>query len=395
MASIVQRGDSYLITVSAGRDLSGKQIRKYLTWKPDTTMTARQKDKQIAIIALEFEKKILQGYIADDKQTFAKYATYVIDLKERNGSKHRTIVRYKELMERIISAIGHIRLFELRPQHLNELYKQLGQDGQNKKTGGRLSNKTIVEHHRLISTILAQAEKEMLVPYNVASKATPPKIERKEPNYFQVEVVEQIRKCLENEPLKWKVATNLLLVTGCRRGEICGLKWDKIDFKNNQIKIDTQLLYAADRGVYEDTTKTSSSFRTIKIPVDTIELLKHYETWYLEQKLLNGDRWVNSNFLFIQEDGKPMNPDSLTDWLNKFSLKYNLPHINPHAFRHTHASILFFSGIDGVTISKRLGHAKISTTTDIYSHIIKQADETASNCISDVMLKSKSVKDIS
>ena len=84
-----------------------------------------------------------------------------------------------------------------------------------------------------------------------------------------------------------------------------------------------------------------------------------------------------------------MHPDSITDWCNKFSIKYNLPHINPHAFRHTMASILYFNGADSISISKRLGHSKVSTTTDIYSHIIKQADEQSAECIADVFLRKK------
>lgn len=87
-----------------------------------------------------------------------------------------------------------------------------------------LSSRTIIEYHRLISTILAQSKKEMLVPYNAASKATPPKLKKQEVEYFQLEDIEHIRDCLEHEPLKWEMATHLLLITGCRRGEIMGLK---------------------------------------------------------------------------------------------------------------------------------------------------------------------------
>ena len=138
-----------------------------------------------------------------------------------------------------------------------------------------LSPKTITEYHRLISTILNQAEKEMLVPYNAASKATPPKLVRKEAEWFQTEEVEQIRDCLEKEPLKWKTATHLLLITSCRRGEVMGLKWDKVDWDNSQIKIDRASLYSSDREVYEDTTKSSTT-RFIKLPEETMQLLAEY-----------------------------------------------------------------------------------------------------------------------
>jgi len=84
-----------------------------------------------------------------------------------------------------------------------------------------------------------------------------------------------------------------------------------------------------------------------------------------------------------------MNPDSITGWLDVFSKRHDLPHINPHAFRHTMASILISKGKDIVSVSKRLGHAKVSTTTDIYSHIIMEADKEAGDCLADVLLRRK------
>lgn len=455
-----KNGVSFKITVTQGRDLEGKQIRHYMTWTPPHKMTERQMQKAVELAAMEFEKSITLGYQADNRQTFAEYAAYVLDLKEREGAKYRTIERYRELLERINPAIGHIKLPDLRPRHLNDFYKNLAEPGISKQEAhaqakidlagllkekkitrakvaslsgvsattvtaacqgkrialttaeaiakaiekdvadlfeieegkAQLSNKTILEHHRLIRTILTQAEKEMLVQYNAAAKATPPKAAKKEVNYFQPEDIVRIREALDTEPLKWKVATHLLLITGCRRGEIMGLRWDRVDFANSKIKIDTNLLYSAKRGIYEDTTKTGT-VRFIKLPTETMELLRQYRRWYMELKIKNGDRWHDTGFLFVKENGEPMIPDGITAWLSEFSKRHDLPHINPHAFRHTMASILINSGKDVVSVSKRLGHAKVSTTTDIYSHIIMEADEQASECLADVMLRPAKKKD--
>lgn len=451
-----KNGVSYKITVTKGRDHNGRQIRHYLTWTPEPKMTARQIEKAVQKAAFEFEQKIEKGFEVDSRQTFSEYARYVIRLKERTGKKRRTIESYTDLLRRIDPAIGHIKLTDLRPQHLNAFYENLKEEGIRgtvakakakqdintilkqkhltkdgvaaaagissatvlsaakgniiqlpkaqaisdaigcpleelfsvEKDTRPLANKTVIEYHRFISAVLAQAEKEMIVEYNAAAKATPPKLDTPEADSFQLDEVEQIRDCLEHEPLKWKVATHLFLISGCRRGEIAGLKWDRVDWENSQIKIDHALLSSNKGGVYEDSTKTST-VRYIKLPEETMQLLKEYRTWYTQQRLINGDRWINSGYVFIQDDGKPMHPDSLTGWLAKFSKKYNLPHIHPHKFRHTMASLLYFNGMDSVAISKRLGHAKVSTTTDIYSHIIKQADERASECIADAILRPK------
>ena len=119
-----KRGTSYRFIVSNGFDSSGKRITHKKTWKPPEGMTARQIEKAVQRAAVDFERSIEQGYVADDRQTFAEYAAYVIDLKERTGIKPRTIDNYRKLLPRINQAIGHLKLADIRPQHLNSFYKK-------------------------------------------------------------------------------------------------------------------------------------------------------------------------------------------------------------------------------------------------------------------------------
>lgn len=216
-------------------------------------------------------------------------------------------------------------------------------------------------------------------------------------------LIQRILFYLKNEPLKWQVAINLLIVSGCRRGEILGLKWDKVDFNNNTIKIDTNLLYTKEKGIFTDTPKTEQSNRVITLPKNVMALLKQHKIKQQELALQLGSYFKRTNFVFTQDNGNPMFPDSLTDYCKKFEDRYNkiiqkqiddgnkdlklLPHLNPHKFRHTAASLLISKGVDIITVSKRLGHAKISTTTDIYSHVLKESDKQASNVMSDMLYK--------
>ena len=395
MANIQERRDkegkliSFSIRVYRGRGADGKQLKPATTtfdvkptWKEET---ARKKATEFAAT---FEEKIKKGLISDNKQKFASYCDYVISLKEQRGElKHTTAVRYRELTQRIYAVIGHLRITDVRTDILNDFYTSLAADGMNKRTGGGLSAKTIIEHHRLISSVLAQAVKEGLLPYNVAERTTLPKMQKKDVNYFQPEQVEQIRNALENEPIKWKTIVHLFLITGARRGEILGLKWKNVDFEKNQIYICNNVLYTSDRGIYEDTPKTEKSIRYIALPKETMMLLQQYRAWQNEYKLSVGKAWKEKDFVFTQEDGEPMHPDSVTDWLKKFSKRNNLPHINPHAFRHTMASILYYNGVDTISISKRLGHAQPSTTANIYAHVIEQADKENADIIANVFLK--------
>lgn len=451
-----KRGVSYRFIVSGGFDTNGKRIFHKKTWKPPEGLTPRQIEKAVQRAAMDFERSIEQGYSLDNKQTFAEYANYVLDLKERTGVRPTTLDRYRGLLERINAAIGHIKLADIRPQHLNAFYKNLAEPGlragggsatakmdiakwlkDNKKSRASiaeaagisaatvgvavkgepiredkaeaiakamgkkvadvfkvernadpLSEKTVLEHHRLISTILTQAEKEMLVPYNAAAKATPPKVEKHDPNYFQPEDIAAILKALETEPLKWQLITHLMIVTGCRRGEIMGLQWQKVDFENNRIKIDKSLVSTKSKGTYLGNTKTAD-VRYLNLPAETMNLLRLHKREQLRLQIANGDRWQHTGFVFTTDDGSNMNPDSITGWLYDFSRRHNLPHINPHAFRHTVASVLLANGTDVVTVSKQLGHASVTTTENFYSHIIEENKAKAAECIADVLLRKK------
>ena len=447
---------SYSIRVHRGRGADGKQLKPWTaTFDVAPTWSAKTARKKAEAFAATFEKQCREGLTSDGRKKFAEYCDYVLALKEQRGAKHSTVVRYRELTERIYPAIGHIKLNELRADHLNSLYTELSKPGSAKsrswarsktdlaavlkerdisraklaeatglplnkvyaavrgervnaeaaeavckalnlklseaflvvRDNKALSAKTVLEHHRLISTVLEQALKEGLVAVNVASRATLPKVERKEVNYFQPEQIAAIREALEHEPLKWKTLVHMLLITGARRGEVLGLKWDNVDFENNRVYICNSVLYSADVGIYESTPKTEKSKRYIYLPAETMQLLRAYRFWQnAERERLDG-YYLDRGFVFAQDTGAPMHPDSVTVYLKKLSMRYGLPHLNPHAFRHTMASMLYYNGVDSVSISKRLGHAQVSTTSNIYAHVIESADRKNAEILSDIFLR--------
>ena len=393
MANITPRKDkdgnviSYQIRVFRGRDASGKRLKDYiLTWKPEPGMTKRQIEKELARQATLFEENCKLGNVSAEKPTFEKYAAYVMDLKERNGLKVTTAERYRDMLKRINAEIGPLKLQDIRPDHLNRLYAKLAESGQNKQTGSGLSPKTIIEHHRVISSIFAQAVKEQLVPSNVAQRATPPKRPKIEMDAFEVEEIQAILEALESEPLKWQIMTHLLIATGARRGEIMGLKWDRVLWDSSQLYLCENRVYTPRSGAVSTTLKTGES-RYISISSSVMELLRRWRAEQAEFFKFLGI--IPSGYVLTADDGQPMHPDSPTDWLAKFAKRHNLPPIHPHKFRHTQASLLISEGVDILTVSKRLGHAKVSTTLDIYSHVLAKSDEKASSTLDDLLYKKK------
>ena len=254
-----------------------------------------------------------------------------------------------------------------------------------------LSAGTVMNCHMLVSTVLGQAEKEMLIPYNPARRAALPKRGcGPDPNYFQEDQVGDILRALEGEPIKWRAAVNLLLASGCRRGELLGLKWDRVDWEKRIVRIDCAMHYAPDRGLFEGPPKTRGSIRTLVIPGETMELLWEHKLWQQEEMAFQGTKWKESPYVFTGEHGGPMNPSQLGNWLTRFEKRHGLPHLNPHAFRHTMTSLLLFSGVDSISVSHRLGHSSVATTTNIYGHLMKQAEEQISDRMEEIISRAKS-----
>ena len=263
-----------------------------------------------------------------------------------------------------------------------------------------LSSKTILHHHRLISSILAQATRDRLVPFNVADKnyMKAPKPEHIEAAFLDDEQVRHVLELLDNEPIKWKTAMYLLIFSGMRRGELLGLEWDDIDFDNRVIHIKRTSQYVHGMGIITKSPKNETSFRTIKLSEFMFDILREYHNYWVKLRKDLLDLWkpfieitlpdgskrtVRNERLFIKDDSTPMNPDSITDWTRKFVIRNRLPHFTPHSLRHTHATLLIAEGVSIPTVSRRLGHSSIATTSKIYVHAIQSADEIASEVFDD------------
>lgn len=256
-------------------------------------------------------------------------------------------------------------------------------------TGKALSNKTILNYHRLISSVLETAVKWQIIFSNPCKRVDAPKAERKEARYLDEKQSMEILQALSDEPLKYRALFTLLLYSGMRRGEICGLSWQDIDFKSGIIDINKSSLYLPGKGIFDDKTKNASSMRSIKIPSFVVELLQELRKEQIQEIMKQGTAWqgsISANAkVFTRADGKPIHPCSVTDWFEKFLKRHNLPDVCVHSLRHTNATLMIASGVDLRTVSKRLGHAQMTTTANIYTHAIRTADERASQVLDDIL----------
>lgn len=248
-----------------------------------------------------------------------------------------------------------------------------------------LSPKTILHYHRLISVIMSTAVRWQLVDSNPCQRVKPPKVDKKEAKYLDEIETKRLVDCLKDENIRYKTMIEVLIYTGLRRGELCGLSWSDVDFENKLLNIDKSVLYLPERGIFEDSTKNQSSNRVIKVPDKVIDSLRAYKEYQQEQMLMLGSKWnMDNDKIFTSWDGGKLHPDTVSDWFKKFLKRHNLPNISIHSLRHTNATLMIANGVPIKTVSSRLGHSNISTTGNIYTHAIRSADEAAAQTLQNI-----------
>ena len=394
--SIEKRGkNSYRLTVSEGFDLNGKPMihRK--------TVHGTKKDAEVELA--KFVTEVQNGLVIDGKSL--KFYEFTEIWKRDYGSKElapSTYKRYCRMLEtRLLQYFGHFYINKIKPTDIMKFYDLLEKDTQlvrkkgnnGSKTKKPLSGKTILEHHRLLRAMLHKAVYWQLIVANPAERVQPPKARKPKRRSYddeQTKILLENLELLSSEDTKYKVAIILTVFTGVRLGELMGLEWQDVDFKNGIISINRSSQYLADMGVFTKVPKTESSIREIAIPEFIISLLEEYKLWYEEQKSVYGELWTNSDRLFVQADGKPMHPSTISKWFVKYVGQIGLPVINFHGLRHTNASLLVAQNIDIAVISARLGHAQISTTLDFYVHPLLSHNRKAGYALENLLLPTRS-----
>lgn len=339
-----------------------------MTWTPDPKMTEKQIEKELQRQAILFEEECKHGQIV----SAIKFEAFAEEWFEDYGKlnlKSTTYTRQRQLTKRVYAAIGHIRLDKLTTREIQKFINSLAKDGVNEHTGKPLSRKTMIHYLSFISTIIDYAIKMDMLSDNPCRRVTIPKGSKKERKILTIEETEEFFNLLKTAPLKYRAFFTLDIYSGMRRGEMLGLEWKDIDFQTGVIHIQRTSNYTKTNGIYTDTTKTESSVRFVKVPMEVIDVLLLYKEEQDEEHIKLGSKWHDTDRLFVKYDGQPMNPQTPYSWLKEFCEKSDFPFYGIHQFRHLHTSLLIGAGIDPTTVSGILGHSQVSTTVNLpYGH---------------------------
>jgi len=416
MASIQQRGNTYRIFVSCGRDINGKQIIETTTFNPDEAKTEKQNQKALEKFAFEFEEKVKSGkYLSGEKLTYQDYIKLWLKDYAEKQLQTTTIERCTSSLDNIIlPELGHLKLSKILPLHLQTLYNKLLENGYTVNGKHKSYNaNTIKRIHQIISSTLNTAVQWQLIDSNPCKRIKPPKVTRNPADikHFTLEEAQIFLSILNEEytvahygrtkkdgsdsarhvethtiPTQFKVFFNMALFGGLRLGELIALTWDDIDFKNFSVSITKSTAKTKD-GMITKEPKTKSSIRTITLSQNLIQMIKKYRAEQNTLRLSLGSFWKGNNYLFIQSDGSQMHISTPYHVFKKIIDRHNktapdnekLPEITLHGLRHTSATLLIAQNVDVRTVSARLGHSDCSTTMNIYAHSLQALDRQASD----------------
>jgi integrase len=314
------------------------------------------------------------SYVERSKTAVADFVRSRVDQWEAAGNiSARTAQRYRVSVEHQIAPhLGTKPLQKVTRLDIEAWHTTLRNDG--------LAPRSIGHAHRVLSMALRDAERDGLVVKNICKVQKAPKVPDAE--MVIVQDVPGFLSKLRASAGRWYAPAIVALFTGMRLGEILALRERSVDLDKGVIEVREALEETKAYGVRFKPAKTRAGRRNITLPTVVIEVLRDHRKQLLETRLLLGQgRLAPDGLLFADIDGRPLRTTSVSPEWGRLADRIGEPEITFHALRHTHASQLIASGVDIVTISKRLGHAKPSVTLSIYAHMFHIDDSKAAAAI--------------
>lgn len=384
MASIKQKSErKYKITISNGyRNGSTKICRAQTIVIPDS-VPRRQIEQYVMHAAEDLEREFKYGYSEDSATAFEAFAEKWLARQTKYAPS--TLGTYRSNLQIVYPLIGHMQLCKIRPITLENMCLELRKRTYRNRI---IREQTVQKYLTTVSAVLSDAKKNEIIPHNPARMIDLPKVEPTRQEIPSPKEVERfIRLLVEQESIVFAAYYLLDIYTGCRRGELCALRWN--DLNHDTLVVSKSRSSVSGVGVVEGKTKNGKT-RIIRMNEPMHDVLFRL---LLEQSYENQDSWNSNWHIFTRLDGKLPHPDTFSKHLRKFfdrngfNRKYHL-----HTFRHFCASYLMNNSISNQVTASILGHRDTGFLERTYFHPEAEYQEEASECLSAFIFQNENLK---
>lgn len=342
----------YYVNMDLGRDENGKRVKQYRTFP--TIAQART-----ALREFRFQREQYQR-VHQHSMTLGQWLEYWMETVIRPNRAPTTAYGYQKIIDNHIEpCLGYIPLAKLEPRQIQQYYARMGQEG--------LAQVTIRRHHDLLACSLRMAVKQDMLAVSPTDRVEAPRPKPKEAQFYNVDELRRLYSAVEGHWLELTV--KLAAGLGLRREELCGLRWESVDFYQRTIRIkEARTAYGAN--IVQKETKNRSSVRTLYMPDELYHLLRWEKQRQQGGRVQQGGEYAASGYVILDHMGQPFSPNALSLAFTRFIRRKGLPALTLHGLRHSFATVASMQGANLFAIGKALGHSTPSVTGRIYTHLV-------------------------
>lgn len=370
--SIIKRGSKYSIVVDVGRDINNKRKQQWFSGY------TKKKDAEKALPKILRELE-LGSFVSPNKVKFNDSIKEWIKVHTKKKELAATTLDgYNNIINNhLIPFFKDVEVQKIQPMHMQQYF--------NKKIE-TLAAKTLTQHYRVVKQYFDYAVKLQIISKNPCLNIDKPKAKKKKAEILNPDEAKNLLELIEGD-YYYEAAVPLALVLGLRRGEVLGLTWDDVNFKENTIHIEQTQQKVNGKRIFKG-PKNESSERVIVAPSQLMAVLKKHKLKQAMLQLRTKGQWKNENNLVCTRyNGLPVSPTVMSTSFKNFMIKHNLPAIRFHDLRHTNASLMYLAKISFKEAANRLGHSNTKITADLYTHLYKNMDYEAAKKLGDVIYK--------
>lgn len=384
MASIKKLSDrKFKITISNGYRPNGKKICKAKTITVPDSVKPRGILQYVAHEAEELERLVKSGYSEDRDTTFETYAARWLDRQVKYAPG--TLAGYRRMLEVVYPYIGSIKLGELRPMALENLLIEL-----RKRTshGKFIPEATVQKYLTVVSAVLSDAKRNEVISKNPARMIDLPETKHRQQFIPTDEQVQYFLNALSEEHILYHAYYMLAISTGCRRGELCALRWSDFSFVDHytwNLTVSRSRSVVPGKGIVEGPTKNGQS-RTMTVSYYVVNILRNLGSF--QRRMAREGHRKLSPYLFANAEGNPIHPDTFTKRLRKIFQKLGFPStFHLHTLRHYFVSAMLHEGVDKQTVAELAGHGDTSFLERTYCHPQMKLKQEAAEKLEEALLR--------